>query len=133
MLTDEEGVRLDKWLWAARFFRTRAQAKQAIDGGKVEVDGSRGKASKEVAVGAVLKIRQGWDEITVVVKALSDVRRGAPEARLLYEETPQSRMEREEHARERRSLRAAGVMPPERPGNKRHRRQRTRLKHGGHS
>ncbi len=130
-MTAEDRVRLDKWLWAARFFRTRAQAKHAIDGGKVEVDGNRSKASKEIAVGVSLKIRQGWDELTVVVTALADVRRGAPEARQLYEETVQSQLGREETARQRRNLREAGVMPPERPANKRHRRQRAGLKHTG--
>ena len=115
----------------ARFFKTRAQAKQAIVGGKVEVDGRRGKASKEVAPGAVLKIRQGWDDVTVVVKALSEVRRGATDARQLYQETEQSQREREENARQQRALRDAGAMPPERPGNKRHRRQRARLRQRG--
>ena len=56
-MTDESSVRLDRWLWAARFFKTRAQAKQSIVGGKVEVDGRRGKASKEIAVGAMLTVR----------------------------------------------------------------------------
>ncbi|MEJ2130380.1 MAG: S4 domain-containing protein [Gammaproteobacteria bacterium] len=131
-MTDATRVRLDKWLWAARFFRTRAQAKQAIDGGKVELDGHRCKAAKEIGVGARLQIRQGWDDVTVVVTALSDVRRGAEQARELYEETAESERSRAENAEQRRRLREAGVMAPERPGNKRHRRQRARLKHGGH-
>jgi ribosome-associated heat shock protein Hsp15 len=131
-VTDATRVRLDKWLWAARFFRTRAQAKQAIDGGKVQLDGHRCKASKEIVVGSHLQIRQGWDDVTVVVTALSEIRRGAEHARELYEETPESQRERAENAEQRRRLRDAGVMPPERPGNKRHRRQRAKLKHGGH-
>ena len=72
-----EKVRIDKWLWAARFFRTRALAKKAIEGGKVRIGGQRTKPSKEVKVGEVLIIRQGWDEKEVVVDNLSDQRRGA--------------------------------------------------------
>ena len=131
-MPDETRVRIDKWLWAARFFKTRAQAKQALDGGKVQLNGNRCKASKEIEVGAQLEIRIGWDQVIVVVKALSDVRRGATEAYALYEETPESQRDREENAEQRRHLREAGVMPSERPGNKRHRRQRVRMKHDGH-
>lgn len=130
-MSDEERVRIDKWLWAARFFKTRAKAKQALDGGKVQLDGSRCKASKEVAAGSLLEIRLGWDDVSVVVTALSEVRRGAAEAQALYEETPASQREREKNAEQRRHLREAGVMPSERPGNKRDRRQRARLKHQG--
>lgn len=130
-MADEGRVRIDKWLWAARFFKTRAQAKQALDGGKVQLDGNRCKASKEITVGSLLQIRQGWDDVVVVVKALSEVRRGAVEAHALYEESLESQRAREENAAQRRTLREAGVMPPERPGNKRHRRQRARMKHGG--
>ena len=67
-------VRLDKWLWAARFYKTRAKAKEAIDGGKVHIDGTKGKASKELQVGIEIRLRQGWDEKTVIVRALSDQR-----------------------------------------------------------
>jgi len=83
-------VRLDKWLWAARFFRTRAKSKVAIDGGKVHIGGVRGKPAKEIQLGEEIKIRQGWDEKTVVVTGLSEKRRGAEEARLLYKETDKS-------------------------------------------
>jgi len=83
-------VRLDKWLWAARFFKTRAKAKEAIDGGKIHIDGNRSRPSKELKLEEVIQLRLGWDEKTVVVKALSDMRRGAPEAALLYEETAAS-------------------------------------------
>lgn len=84
------GVRLDKWLWAARFFKTRGKAKEAIDGGKVHMDGVRAKPSKELKVGDIIKLRQGYDEKIILVKALSEQRRGAPEAALLYEETAES-------------------------------------------
>src|SRR3546814_17995509 len=83
---DDDKVRLDKWLWAARFFKTRALAKAAIEGGKVHCRGERCKPSKEPKVGDELLIRIGFDERTVVVRALSAVRRGAPEAQTLYEE-----------------------------------------------
>ncbi len=88
-------VRIDKWLWAARFYKTRAIAKQAIDGGKVHCNGARPKPSKEIEIGSKIKLRQGFDEKTVIVKALSEQRRGAPQAQLLYEETEESREKRE--------------------------------------
>ena len=90
--------RLDKWLWAARFFKTRSLATDAIDGGKVYVDGDRVKPAKEVRVGQVLYIRRKEFDIEVTVKALSVTRKGAPEAALLYEETPESEAKRENAA-----------------------------------
>lgn len=122
-----ERVRLDKWLWAARFFKTRSQAKAAVEGGKVQLGGQRVKVSREVAIGDILQIRQGWDEREVRVTGLSDQRRGAPEARLLYEESPASLARREAEAAARK---AAGGMidrPPGRP-DKRQRRQIHRFK-----
>ncbi len=88
-------VRLDKWLWAARFYKTRSIAKQAIEGGKVRCDDNRSKPSKEIEIGMEIRLRQGFDEKTVVVRALSDRRRGAPEAQLLYAETQASIAERQ--------------------------------------
>lgn len=88
-------VRIDKWLWAARFFKTRGLAADAIDGGKVRYDGERPKPAKEVKVGAVLRITRPDGEWEVVVRGLSSQRRGAPEAALLYEETEKSRERRE--------------------------------------
>ncbi len=73
-----DSVRLDKWLWAARFFKTRALAKKAIEGGKVHYDGARVKTSKNVELGALIRVPQGWDIFEVEVTALSDQRRGAP-------------------------------------------------------
>jgi ribosome-associated heat shock protein Hsp15 len=90
--------RLDKWLWAARFFKTRSLATDAIDGGKVYVDGDRVKPAKEVRVGQVLYIRRKELDVEVTVKALSVTRKGAPEAALLYEETPESVAKRENAA-----------------------------------
>src|SRR5690606_1624350 len=109
---DDGKVRLDKWLWAARFFKTRALAKAAIEGGKVHCKGERCKPSKELRVGEELVIRAGFDERTVVVRALSDVRRGAPEAQLLYEETAESLTRREQAA----ALRKAGALGVETDG-----------------
>lgn len=115
-------VRLDKWLWAARFFKTRAIAKQAIEGGKVQYNGARAKVSKAVEVGALLQIRQGFDDKTVEVVALSDQRRGAPEAALLYRETPESLARREAAAAQRRALKGADPQSEGRPSKKDRRR-----------
>ena len=90
--------RLDKWLWAARFYKTRSLATDAIDGGKVHVDGDRVKPAREVRVGQVIHIRRKDLDMEVVVKALSVTRRGAPEAALLYDETPESAAKRDNAA-----------------------------------
>lgn len=115
-------VRIDKWLWAARFFKTRNLAKQAIDGGKVHCNGQRIKPSKEIEVGVQLRIRQGWDEKEVEVVALSDQRRGAPEAILLYNETPASLEKRQQEADQRKVLRGI-IGPREQRPTKKQRRQ----------
>lgn len=115
-------VRIDKWLWAARFFKTRSLAKQAIEGGKVHVDGQRVKASKDLTVGLVLQIRQGYDEREVVVTALSEQRRGAPEAALLYQETPAS-LERRDLSAQQRKLAGALAPPGDGRPTKKQRRQ----------
>ena len=96
-------LRLDKWLWAARFYKTRSVAKQAIDGGKVYCEGGRCKPGKEVEIGMEVRLRQGFDEKTVTIKALSEQRRGAPEAQLLYEETEKSIEARLEQAAQRKT------------------------------
>jgi len=88
--------RLDKWLWAARFFKTRSLATTAIETGKVHVDSDRVKPAKEVRVGQVIHIRNKDFEIEVDVLALSNIRRGAPEAALLYSETQASIAKREQ-------------------------------------
>ena len=91
---DQASVRIDKWLWAARFFKTRSLAKQAIEGGKVHYNGQRIKTSKLVELNAELTIRAGWDEKTVVVKVISDQRRNATLAAELFNELkPASRFE----------------------------------------
>jgi ribosome-associated heat shock protein Hsp15 len=100
---EDDKVRLDKWLWAARFFKTRALAKTAIESGKVHCRGDRCKPGKEPRIGDEFQIRMGFDERTVVVNALSIVRRGAPEAQLLYSETPESIAKREQAAQMRKA------------------------------
>jgi ribosome-associated heat shock protein Hsp15 len=115
-------VRVDKWLWAARFYKTRGLAKEAIDGGKIHCDGQRIKASKEVTLGLVLTVRQGYDDKTIVVKSLSDQRRGAAEAQLLYEETAESIALREKRSEERKAGLGAYIISENRP-NKKERRQ----------
>ena len=124
-------VRVDKWLWAARFFKTRSLAKQAIEGGKVHCDGHRVKPSKEIPTGVILRIRQGWDELDVEVVALSDQRRGAPEAQALYAETPTSIERREKEAAQRKALRSADPFQRVRPNKKQRRQIRQFLDHGG--
>ena len=124
-----EKLRVDKWLWAARFFKTRSLAKAAIEGGKVQCEGQRIKVSKEISIGDTLQIRQGWDEKVIRVKSLSNQRRGASEAQMLYAETTESIEKRESEAAARK---AAGGMidrPPGRP-SKKQRRQIHRFKEG---
>lgn len=128
MSQSEEKVRLDKWLWAARFYKTRAIAKQMIDGGKVHYNGQRTKCSRHVEVGAVLEVRQGFDEKEVVIVALTDKRRGAPEAQKLYRETESSLKKREEHAAQRKAA-GCSLNPRHRP-NKKQRRQIISFKDG---
>lgn len=97
-----ENVRLDKWLWAARFFKTRSLAQEAIDGGKVHVDGDRVKPSRAVRAGQRISIRKGEQRWEIVVVGLSDRRGPAADAQGLYEETPASIAAREQAAEERR-------------------------------
>ncbi len=118
----EERVRLDKWLWAARFFKTRQLAVEAIQGGKVHYKGQRVKPSRAVEVGAEVRIAKGDMEWVVIVKGLSRQRRPASEARLLYEETEESRRRREQALGARREKIKGG-----RP-TKRERRRITRFK-----
>lgn len=120
--------RLDKWLWAARFFKTRSLAKKAIEGGKVHYNGQRVKTSKLVERGAELRIPSGWDEKTVIVTAISDQRRGAPEAHRLYRETESSIQQREQRAAERKA--GSSVVTEQRP-TKKQRRQIHRFKRIG--
>jgi len=123
----EHKLRIDKWLWAARFFKTRSLAKAAIEGGKVQLDGQRIKVSKEIAVGERLLIRQGWDVREVIIEGLSDQRRGAPEAQQLYTETDASVARRESEAEARKAAGGMIERPLHRP-TKKQRRQIHRFK-----
>ena len=118
-MTDSEHgnskVRIDKWLWAARFFKTRSLAKTAIEGCKVLLAGQKVKVSREVAPGDMLRIRQGWDEREVKVIATSEQRRAAPIAQTLYEETEAS-IERCARAAEARQAAGTLARPSQRPG-----------------
>ena len=117
---EDEKVRLDKWLWAARFYKTRALAKAAIESGKVHHRGERCKPGKEPRVGDEFQIRTGFDEKTIVVQALSIVRRGAPEAQTLYAETDASIAKRE-HAAAMRKAGTLGVSTDGKPSKKQRR------------
>ena len=114
-------VRIDKWLWAARFFKTRGLAKAAVEGGKVHIDGQKSKPSRLLDIGLTMTIRQGFDEKTVQVIALSEHRRCASEAQLLYCETEQSLEQRENRAAERKAFNNS-TPQSDRP-NKKQRRQ----------
>ncbi|WP_434526352.1 ribosome-associated heat shock protein Hsp15 [Photorhabdus asymbiotica] len=113
-----QAVRLDKWLWAARFYKTRAVAREMIDGGKVHYNGQRSKPSKLVELRAEIKLRQGNDERTVEVLALSSHRRSAPEAQQLYRETEASIANREKMAIARKMNTLTMPHPDRRPDKK---------------
>lgn len=101
-----EEIRIDKWLWAARFFKTRSLAAEAVTGGKVEVNGQHAKPSRSIRLGETVTIRKGPFEWTVLVRAIAKNRGPAPQARLLYDETEES---------ERKRAAAAAQMKFERP------------------
>jgi ribosome-associated heat shock protein Hsp15 len=110
-----EQVRIDKWLWAARFFKTRSAATDAVAGGHVHVDGERVKPAKEIGVADTLEIRRGEVRWTVVVTGIADRRASATVAAALYEETPESLAAREQQRIERRLARPLGADLSERP------------------
>jgi ribosome-associated heat shock protein Hsp15 len=114
MTDNVDQVRADVWLWAARMYKTRSLAKQAIDGGKVELNGSACKPAKAVHVGDVLRLMRGNERVEVVVQGLSEKRGAAAQAQALYEETPQSIAHRANEAAMRR-LHAHAPRPAGRP------------------
>ena len=118
-------VRLDKWLWAARFFKTRSRAKTAIDGGHVRLNGKRAKAAKEVKCGDTLDVRRGPEDFTVHVEAVAERRGSAVAASALYRETEASMAKREREAALRR---AAGRQTSYGRPSKRDRRRMEQLK-----
>jgi ribosome-associated heat shock protein Hsp15 len=102
-------VRIDKWLWAARFFKTRTAATDAVTGGRVHVNGARVKPSRDVFPGDTVEVRVGHQQWTVLVRGLSDKRGSASIAATLYEETPDSAALREQRALEARMSRPLGA------------------------
>ncbi len=122
MSADGTTVRIDKWLWASRFFKTRSMASQAVSGGKVHLNGSRVKPARAVAVGDMLLITRGHLEFHVKVLALSEKRGPAVKARELYEETAESVAKREADRDMRRALNVSHNPPASKP-NKRDRRK----------
>lgn len=124
---EEREVRLDKWLWAARFFKTRALAHEAIDAGRVSVDGARAKPSRTVTVGQELRIATPRGEFTVIVQQVSAQRGSAAVAATFFEETDESKVRRMELAEMHRLSRM--VAPDEKP-NTQDRRLLRRLKEG---
>jgi len=120
-MTDKK-IRLDKWLWAARFYKTRSVARTMVQGGKVHYNGQRGKASKLVEIGALLSIRQGDQIKQVRVEILSDQRQGAPIAETLYQETAESIKKREQYQMLRK-LSLQNAPHPDRKPNKKERRE----------
>ena len=114
-------VRLDLWLWAARFYKTRALAKHAIETGKVEVDGQRAKPSRTLRVGNALRVGRGDETFEVAVLGLAEKRGPASVARTLYEESEAPRLERE-RLRAIRAAERAGYQPPDGKPDKRARR-----------
>ncbi|CAI1927475.1 Heat shock protein 15 [Serratia grimesii] len=127
--TRDDAVRLDKWLWAARFYKTRALARDMIDGGKVHYNGQRGKPSKIVELNAEIKLRQGNEERKVIVLALTSQRRGADEAQQMYQETESSIANREKVALARK-MNALTMPHPDRRPDKKERRDLIKFKFG---
>ena len=125
----EQAVRLDKWLWAARFYKTRALAREMIEGGKVHYNGQRSKPGKVVELNAVLTLRQGNDDRTVLIVGISEQRRPANEATALYEETQESIETREKVALARK-MNALTMPHPDRRPDKKERRDLMKFKHG---
>lgn len=126
-----DSLRLDKWLWAARFFKTRQLATEAINGGKVHLNGQRAKPGKEVKAGSRIRIHKGELEWDIVVEGINKQRRPASEAGGLYSETDASKARRQRMIEERRDQRLATPVADGRP-NKRDRRliHRFTNKHG---
>lgn len=122
-----QAIRLDKWLWAARFYKTRAIAKEMILSGKVHYNGQRVKSSKNAEIGAVIKLKQGFDDKIIIIDSLSAVRRNASFAQTLYSETKESINQRAINAEARR-LNILNNPAPDTKPDKKQRRNLLRLK-----
>jgi ribosome-associated heat shock protein Hsp15 len=126
-VSPESSLRLDKWLWAARFYKSRSLAREQIEGGKVHYNGQRSKPGKAIELGALVRFWQGQDEREVRVLTLSEQRKSAPLAQLMYEETAESLKRRAENAEARR-FNSQFAPSPERRPDKQERRQLIRVK-----
>ncbi|HMG18947.1 MAG TPA: S4 domain-containing protein [Gemmatimonadales bacterium] len=126
---DADKVRVDKWLWAARFFKTRGLAAAAVGGGKVYVNGSRAKPAKQVQVGDTLRVRVGPYDWFVTVRAVTERRGSARDAQLLYDESPEGRAARERLAEAHKIAPAPTYQGKGRP-TKKDRRELQRLEEG---
>ena len=122
-----QNVRLDKWLWAARFFKTRAIARDMVQSGKVQYNGQRTKPGKHVELGAMIKVPAGWDIREIKVLGLTDKRLSAPLAQALFEETAESVTKREENQAARKLSAFHSPKPDHRP-DKKQRRQIIKFK-----
>jgi len=125
-----DSIRIDKWLWAARFFKTRSLASQAVNGGKVHLNGARTKAARNIKIDDKLVISKGPYIFQVRILALSARRRPASEARLLYEESEESIRERERQREMNRLMNAGQTAPATKPGKRDRRRIKTFLRKG---
>lgn len=128
MVETNDSVRLDKWLWAARFFKTRALARDAVQAGKVHYNGQRSKPGKAVELGALLRIPAGYDVKDVEILEIYDKRRAAPLAQKMYRETAPSMLKRQENAEARKAQAFHNPRPENRP-DKKQRRELIRFKH----
>lgn len=126
----DESIRLDKWLWAARFYKTRAIAREMVEGGKVHYNGQRTKPGKVMESGAEITLRQGDDERTVIALTLTVQRRSAEQAQQLYLETPASKAKREKLAAARK-INAQNMTHPDRRPDKKERRNLIKFKSSG--
>jgi ribosome-associated heat shock protein Hsp15 len=129
-MTEQDTMRVDKWLWAARFYKTRSLASSEVEGGHVEVNGERVKRAKQIKVGDELRLRLNQYTYVVTVRALSERRGPAKEAQLLYEESAESRAERERLAEQRRLAPTPAYEEGGRP-TKRDRRELSRVRRRG--
>lgn len=121
---NSESVRIDKWLWTSRFFKTRALASNAVNGGKVHLNGQRVKAGRMVRVGDALSIQKNYDLYEVVIKAINKTRRPAKEACLTFEESEKSQLKRKQEQEIKKLASATRPVPKRKPGK----RQREQLR-----
>ena len=128
MSSEKDGVRIDLWLWSARFFKTRSQAQSAIKGGKVSLNGQRVKPAKEIHLNDRLIINKNDLSYTIDVRGLSEKRLSAPLAQALYEETPESEQAREDKLEQMRLERHSHTSPITRPDKRQRRKLRELLR-----